>query len=403
MNISPTALGGIRVLDFSHALAGPFCTLILSDFGARVFKLESPSGGDMGRGWGPPFAGSQSSFFLGLNRGKQGIAIDLKCAAGRDLCLRLVDRMDIVVENFRPGAMDRLGLGYAALSERNPRLVYCSISGYGQAGPSRDEAAMDLIVECSSGFLSITGTEEGEQVRSGYAVADINAGLFSAIGILLALRARDTTGRGQYVDVSMLDSMISAMSSNYMSFLGSGTVPRPLGSGFPTVVPYRVFEAADRRFSIAVGSEKLWSAFCRVIGRPDLENRADFATNARRVENRHALEAILSAVFRERGAEEWIARLRAAGIPCSPVRNFGEVAADPQAALRNMFPTVDCSAGPQRVTGPAVKLSATPARVGAPAPELGEHTAAVLSGMLGLDQPALHRLAAAGVILGGGG
>jgi len=403
MTIHPSALGGIRVLDFSHALAGPYCTLILSDFGARVFKLESPSGGDMGRGWGPPFAGSQSSFFLGLNRGKQGIAIDLKRPEGLDLSLHLIDQMDVVVENFRPGAMDRLGLGYAAVSERNPRLVYCSISGYGQAGPSRDEAAMDLIVECSSGFLSITGTEEGEQVRSGYAVADINAGLFSVIGILLALRARDTTGRGQYIDVSMLDSMISAMSSNYMSFLGSGKVPRPLGSGFPTVVPYRVFDANDRRFSIAVGSEKLWSTFSRVIGRPDLETHPDFASNARRVENRHALEAILSAVFRERGAEEWIARLRAAGVPCSPVRNFAEVSADAQTALRNMFPTIDCPvAGPHRVTGPAVKLSETPARIGAPAPELGEHTAAVLSGLLGLDSPALDRLADAGVILRGG-
>ena len=402
MNIQPSALGGIRVLDFSHALAGPFCTLILSDFGARVFKLESPSGGDMGRGWGPPFAGAQSSFFLGLNRGKQGIAIDLKRREGLDLCLHLIDQMDVVVENFRPGAMDRLGLGYAATSTRNPRLVYCSISGYGQAGPSRDEAAMDLIVECSSGFLSITGTEEGEQVRSGYAVADINAGLFSVIGILLALRARDTSGRGQYVDISMLDSMISAMSSNYMSFLGSGKVPRPLGSGFPTVVPYRVFDASDRRFSIAVGSEKLWSTFCRVIGRADLESHPDFATNARRVENRHALETVLGAVFRARGAEEWIACLRAAGVPCSPVRNFAEVAADAQTALRDMFPTVDGPAGPHRVTGTAVKLSETPGRIGAPAPGLGEHTAAVLSEVLGLDGPAIERLADCGVVLRGG-
>src|SRR5579871_3491612 len=188
----------------------------------------------MGRGWGPPFAGAQSSFFLGLNRGKYGISIDLKQPAGIDLCLRLIERMDVLIENFRPGTMDRLGLGYAATAARNPGLVYCSISGYGQAGPARDEAAMDVIVECSSGFMSITGTEAGEQVRSGYAVADINAGLFAVIGILIALRAREQTGRGQYVDVSMLDAMISAMSSNYMSFLGSGKVPRPMGSGFPT-------------------------------------------------------------------------------------------------------------------------------------------------------------------------
>ena len=397
-----TSLGGIRVLDFSHALAGPYCTLLLSDFGASVYKLESPTGGDMGRGWGPPFAGTYSSFFLGLNRGKQGISIDLKQPQGLDLCRRLIDQMDVVVENFRPGTMDRLGLGYAAMSQRNPRLIYCSISGYGQQGPSRDEAAMDLIVECSSGFMSITGTEDGEQVRSGYAVADINAGLFSTIGILTALRARDLTGKGQYVDVSMLDSMISAMSSNYMSFLGSDKVPGPLGTAFPTVVPYRCYNASDRPISLAVGSERLWSIFCGVIERRDLETHPDYATNPQRVRNRPALDEELGRVFPHRTAADWIARMHAAGIPCSPVRNFGEVADDPQTAIRNMFPTIESPAGPRRVTGPPVKLSETPARIGAAAPELGEHTAAVLSELLGLDTATVAGLAESGVILRGG-
>jgi crotonobetainyl-CoA:carnitine CoA-transferase CaiB-like acyl-CoA transferase len=393
------ALEGIRVLDFSHALAGPFCTLMLADFGARVFKLESKSGGDMGRGWGPPFAGEQSSFFLGLNRGKYGISIDLKKPEGLDLCLRLVDQMDVLVENFRPGAMQRLGLGYETLSVRNPRLVYCSISGYGQDGPSRDEAAMDVIVECSSGFMSITGTEEGEQVRSGYAVADINAGLFSAIGILTALRARDVTGRGQYVDIAMQDAMISAMSSNYMSYLGSGKVPRPLGSAFPTVVPYRVYEGADRPFSIAVGSEKLWQTFCATIERPDLEHDPRFETNPHRVRNRPELDALLGEVFRKHPMAYWLERLRAAGIPCSPVKNFLEVTEDPQALVRNMFPTVECpSVGPHRVTGPAIKLSETPAQVGAPAPALGEHTSQVLGELLGMDAAAVGKLSAEGVV-----
>jgi crotonobetainyl-CoA:carnitine CoA-transferase CaiB-like acyl-CoA transferase len=399
-----SALQGIRVLDFSHALAGPYCTLLLADFGASVFKLESPSGGDMGRGWGPPFAGMQSYFFRGLNRGKSGISIDLKRPEGIDLCLRLIEKMDVLVENFRPGTMDRLGLGYAPVSKCNPRLIYCSISGYGQEGPSRDQAAMDLIVECSSGFMSITGTEAGEQVRSGYAVADINAGLFSVIGILMALRARDVTGRGQYVDVSMLDGMISAMSSNYMTFLGSGNVPRPLGSAFPTVVPYRVFDAQDRSFSIAVGSEKLWSAFCRAIERPDLENHPDYSSNGQRVINRHTLEETLAAVFRERSAADWIERMGVAGIPCSPVRTFAEVAADPQTAIRNMFPQVDCAAvGPHRVTGPPVKLSETPGRVGATAPELGEHTASALSELLGLDEREVGGLIDAGIVFPGEG
>src|SRR5262245_19611055 len=211
-------LDGIRILDFSHALAGPFCTLLLADYGAEIYKLEARSG-DMGRGWGPPFAGGEAHFFLGLNRGKRGISIDLKHPEGIQLCLRLIDRMDVLIENFRPGAMDRLGLGYEALHRRHPRLVYCSISGYGQNGPSRDEAAMDLVVQGSSGLLSITGTEEGESVRVGYCVTDVTAGLFSVIGILLALLAREATGQGQFVDVSMLDCMISTMSSNYSSYL----------------------------------------------------------------------------------------------------------------------------------------------------------------------------------------
>src|ERR1700753_1901104 len=219
-------LDGVRVLDFSHALAGPYCTLLLADYGAEVYKLESRAG-DMGRGWGPPFAGGEASFFLGLNRGKLGISIDLKQPEGVELCLRLLDRMDVLIENFRPGAMDRLGLGYPAVHTRNPRLVYCSISGYGQNGPSRDEAAMDLVVQASSGLLSITGTEEGESVRCGYGVTDGTAGLFAVIGILLALRARETTGSGQFVDVSMLDCIISTMSSNYMSSLGSGLGAQP--------------------------------------------------------------------------------------------------------------------------------------------------------------------------------
>src|SRR5579859_4440774 len=250
------ALGGIRVLDFSHALAGPYATLLLADYGAEVYKLESREG-DMGRGWGPPFAGGEANFFLGLNRGKLGISIDLKHKEGLDLCLRLIDRMDVLLENFRPGTMDRLGLGYEALHQRNPRLVYCSISGYGQNGPSRDEAAMDMVMQASSGLLSITGTAEGESVRCGYGVTDVTAGQFAVIGILLALRAREATGRGQFVDVAMLDSMISTMSSNYMSFLGSGEVPAPMGTAFPTVVPYRVYRASDRELAIAAGSERL--------------------------------------------------------------------------------------------------------------------------------------------------
>jgi crotonobetainyl-CoA:carnitine CoA-transferase CaiB-like acyl-CoA transferase len=392
-------LSGIRVLDFSHALAGPYCTMLLADFGADIYKLESPAGGDMARGWGPPFAGEYASYFLGLNRGKRGVAIDLKNTAGLQLCLNLIDRMDVLIENFRPGSMDRLGLGYEALHARNPRLVYCSISGYGQTGPSRDEAAMDLIVECSSGFMSITGTESGEQVRSGYAVADINAGMHSAIGILLALRARDMTGEGQYVDVAMQDSMISAMSSNYLTYLGSNKVPAPLGASFATVVPYTVFSAQDRAFSIAVGSEKLWASFCKAIERPDLTQHPEFATNPLRVKNRPALEKLLAALFIQRPMNDWVDCLRAAGIPCSPVLNFAEVTADPQATVRDMFPVIHhAAAGPHRITGTPIKLSQTPGSPGDAAPLLGENTVSVLAELLSLDHETIGGLLRAGVI-----
>lgn len=391
-------LDGVRVLDFSHALAGPYCTLLLADYGADVYKLEARYG-DMGRGWGPPFAGGEAHFFLGLNRGKQGISIDLKHPEGLDLCLRLADEVDVLVENFRPGSMDRLGLGYQAIHTRNPRLVYCSISGYGQQGPSRDEAAMDLVVQASSGLLSITGTEDGEYTRCGYGVTDVTAGLFSVIGILMALRAREVTGKGQYVDVSMLDGMISTMSSNYVSYLGSGNVPQPMGTSFPTVVPYRVFQTQDTAVAIAVGSEKLWSAFCRVLERPQLEAHPDYATNGDRIRNRHALEPLLEAAFRERRTEEWIERLQRAGIPASPVRNFQDVVQHPQSAVRQMFPSVTHpTAGAHRVTGTPVKLSETPGGPGAPAPLLGQHTAKVLSDVLRMDDRAIAMLAERGVI-----
>lgn len=393
------ALEGIRVLDFSHALAGPYCTLLMADYGASVYKLESPEGGELGRGWGPPFLGGQATFFLGLNRGKRGISINLKRKEGIELCLKLIGEMDVLIENFRPGTMERLGLGYAAAHGRNPRLVYCSISGYGQGGPSRDEAAMDLIVECSSGFMSITGTEEGEQVRSGYAVADINAGLFAVIGILMALRHRERTGAGQYIDVSMFDSMISAMSSNYMTFLGSGRTPGPLGTAFPTVVPYRVFQASDRVFAIAVGSEKLWASFCQAIGHPELQENADYASNAARIRNRRRLEEILGEVFRMRTAAEWIHELGAVGIPCSLVRTFAEVAEHPQAAFREMFPTVDHPlAGKHRVTGSPLKMSETPGKSAAGAPLLGQHTSEVLNDVLKLDQEEIKRMMSEGII-----
>ena len=394
------ALKGLKVLDFSHALAGPYCTLILAEYGTEVYKVESPFGGDMGRGWGPPFSGGESAFFLGLNRGKLGLSIDLKRPEGIELCRRLISKVDILIENFRRGTMDRLGLGYAAAREINPQLIYCSISGYGQSGPSADDAAMDLILQCSSGLVSMTGTAGGEEVRSGYSVADITAGLFSVIGILTALRHRDQYGEGQFVDVSMFDALISAMSSNFSSFLGSGIDPRPMGTSFGTIVPYRCYAAADRNFAIAIGSEKLWLTLCEVIGRPDLAVHPDYRTNSDRVANRANLDHILEEIFRQHPAADWTLRMNAAGIPCSVVRTFSEVLNDPQAKVREMFPTLDHPrAGRHQVTGAPVKFSHPHSRHRLAAPLLGQHTRPVLRELLMIEDAELEKLFASGVVL----
>jgi crotonobetainyl-CoA:carnitine CoA-transferase CaiB-like acyl-CoA transferase len=393
-------LDGLRVLDFSHALAGPYCTLLMAQYGADVYKIESPEGGDIGRGWAPPYTGAQASYFLGVNAGKRGVSINLKHPEGRELCLRLMEHADVFIENFRPGTMDRLGLGYAAAQSRNPRLIYCSISGYGQDGPARDEPAMDLILQASSGLISVTGTPEGELVRCGHSVADITAGMFAVIGILMAIRAREQTGAGQYVDVSMYDGMLSAMTSNFSYFAGSQEVPRPRGTAFGSIVPYRTFPTADRDIAIAVGSEKLWVVFCDAIRHPELASHPDYANNALRVKNRGVLEPMLAEVFREAGAEEWKKRLGAVGVPCTPVRTLDEVFRDAQAQARGMFPLIEhTAAGRFPVTGLPVKFSATPGSVARGAPLLGEHTREALENLLGLSSDELDRLAADSVIV----
>ncbi len=368
--------------------------MLLAQYGAEILKIEDPSAGDVGRSWGPPFTAGEASYFLGLNSGKRSLAIDVKKPEGLALCLDLAAHTDILIENMRPGTMTRLGLGYDAVRARNPRLIYCAISGYGQTGPSRDDPAMDLIVQASSGLISTTGVEGGERVRSGHSVADITAGMFAIIGIQLALEARHHTGQGQFVDVSMLDGMVSAMASNYALYFGSGVVPEPMGTRFATIVPYRGFPTKDREIVIAVASQKLWRQFCAAITRLDLMDHPDYATNSLRVENRRVLEPMLTEILRTRTAAEWCAIFAENGIPCSPVRGLDEVANDPQSAARAMFPEV----GGTHITGPPVKLSATPGAVSHSAPRLGADTRATLAEVLHLDEAALDALANSGAI-----
>lgn len=368
--------------------------MLLAQYGADILKIEDPAAGDVGRSWGPPFTGGQASYFLGLNAGKRSLAIDLKKPEGLALCLDLAANCDILIENMRPGTMTRLGLGYDAVRARNLRLIYCAISGHGQTGPARDDTAMDLIVQASSGLISITGVEGGERVRSGHSVGDINAGMFALIGIQLALEARHRTGEGQFVDVSMLDSMISAMASNYAFYFGSGVVPEALGTRFATIVPYRGYPTKDREIVIAVASQKLWRIFCAALDRPDLADHPDYATNPLRVKNRKVLEPILEQILRGRTCAEWSKMFAEHGIPSSPVRNLEEVVNDPQSAARGMFP----EAGGTRITGPPVKLSATPGAGQRPAPTLGADTRAALAELLHLDDAALDALSKSGAI-----
>ena len=392
-------LDGLKVIDFSHALAGPYCTMLMAAYGADVVKVEGIETGDIGRSWAPPFIGPEGSFFLGLNSGKQAIAIDLKSTEGLALCRQLVAGADVVIENFRPGTMERLGLGYAAAAATNPRVIYCSISGYGQTGPRRDDPAMDLILQAASGLISVTGSAEGNTARCGHSVADVTAGMFGLIGILMALKTRAGTGRGQQVDISMLDGMISVMASNFANLFGSGRVPGPMGTAFATIVPYACFPTADRDIAVAVASDKLWRAFCEVIERPDIAADSRFATNALRVEHRGTLEPLIGAIFRTRPATEWLAALAGHGVPCAPVNDLAEVAADPQSAARGMFPVIEHpTAGPIRVTGTPIKFSESRGEIRSPAPRLGEHSRTILRERLGVAPADIERLIAEGVV-----
>ncbi|MBM3734146.1 MAG: CoA transferase [Acidobacteria bacterium] len=392
-------LDNLIVVDFSHALAGPYCTMLMAAYGAQVYKIESTGSGDMGRTWGPPFQGGEASYFLGLNSGKQGVAINLKDPRGLDLCRDMVRRADVLIENFRPGTMSRLGLDWPAARTLNSRLIYCSISGYGQTGPSRDDPAMDLILQASSGLISTTGNSATSTARCGHSVADITAGMFALTGVLMALEARHRTGMGQFIDVSMLDGMISAMASNYAYMFGSGTVPTPLGTAFATIVPYACFPTADGEMAIAVASEKLWTLFCAAVEHPEWEHDPRFATNRDRVANRGILEPMVTEVLRYRTSTEWTGLFCKHGVPCAAVRNLRQVADDPHAAHREMFPVLGHpTAGPVRVTGVPIKFSETPGGIKSAAPVSGQHTREALAGLLGLGAERIGELARAGVI-----
>ena len=396
--VSQGPLTDLLVLDVTRVLAGPFAGMVLADLGAEVVKIERPGGGDDARAFGP-FRNGVSAYFASVNRGKKSLTLDLKAPAGRDIFLRLAEQADVVLENFRPGVMDRLGLGCGQLRERNPRLVYAACSGFGQTGPYRDRPAYDAVIQAMGGIMSITGEEGGPPVRVGASIADITAALYTVIGILGALHARERTGEGQLVDVAMLDCQVGILENAIARYFASGEAPGRLGTRHPSITPFQAFDTADGQLVVAIGNDRLWEQFCRLVGREELATDERFATNALRTEHYRELLPLLEGIFRAHPTDWWLAALEGAGIPSGPINTIDRLAEDPQVAARSMLQEVeDPAAGLLRMAGVPIKLSATPGAIAGPAPALGEHTDAILSARLDLDEATILRLRRDGVL-----
>jgi crotonobetainyl-CoA:carnitine CoA-transferase CaiB-like acyl-CoA transferase len=386
-------LDGIVVADFTRVLSGPYCTMLLADMGARVIKIELPGKGDDTRAWGPPFLHGESAYFLSINRNKESVTLDLKRPEARDVLERLLVKADVLVENFRPGTMDRMGLAYEQVTARHPRLIYCAISGFGQTGPKRDLPGYDAVVQAEGGLMSITGDADGPPFRLGVAIADIVSGMFAAQGIAMALLARERTGRGQLVDVGMLDSTTALLTYQAAIYFATGQSPQRMGNMHPTIVPYETFAARDGEFVLAVGNDDLWRRMCRIVGLDELANDDRFATNRARVQHADVLRSRLTERFRTRTRREWIAALTEGGIPCGSVRDVAEVLNDPHLAARSMVEVVEhVTLGAVRVLGVPVKLSDTPGAVRTAPPTLGQHTDQILRVDLGMSDAEITTL-----------
>ena len=394
----PGALTGIRVLDLTRVLAGPYATMVLGDLGAEVIKLEQPGTGDEARNFGP-FKNSFSLYFMSVNRGKQSMTLDLKAPQGKEIFLELVKQSDVLVENFRPGAMKKLGLDYETLRVSQPSLIYAACSGFGQTGPYAERGAYDMIIQGMGGIISITGEPKRPPVRVGTSISDITAALFTAIGILSALHHRNRTGEGQLVDVGMLDGMVAILENAIVRHFATGEIPQPLGSQHPAITPFEAFESANGYIIIAIGNDSLWRKFCEHVNRLDLVSDERFATNASRTTNHDQLYPILTEILRERTTDQWIEGLDALGVPCGPINTIDKVVNHPQVLAREMIAKVSHDiTGSVEVPGVPIKLSDTPGQVSSPAPALGEHTSKILTGLLGKSQEVVDRLEREGIV-----
>lgn len=369
-------LTGLKVLDLTRVVSGPFCTMLLADFGADVIKVEAPNGdptrvtGIVGEGENP--------YFVNLNRNKRTITIDLKQERGKEILRRMAQASDVLVENFRPGVMDRLGLGYTALSVLNPALIYAAVTGFGKTGPYKDRPAFDFIAQAMSGFMSLNGDRTMPYMRAGIPISDTIAGLYAAFGILTALRERDRTGRGQEVQTAMVDGLISMFAFASAAYFGTGQLPPRNGNDHMVISPYGLFNAIDGPIAIAPSTEKSWKQLCAVLGREELMGDPRFDSAEKRRDHRGEINAIVASVIAGRTREEWIEMMNRAGVPCGPVNNLAQAFSDPQVLHQEMVIASVQPSGPVKVPGFPVKMSATPARLHKPSPQVGEHTIGVL-------------------------
>jgi len=386
------------VLDLTRVLAGPFCSMILGDMGAEVIKVEEPGKGDDTRGW-PPFSGGEATYFLSVNRNKKSLTLNMKAPDGQAILRRLVAKADVVLENFRPGTMERLGFGYDALRKLNPRLIYCAISGFGESGPEASRPGYDLIVQGESGVMDLTGFADGPPVKVGNSIGDLVAGMAAAQGVTLALLSRSKSGKGQKVEIGMLDVMASLLTYQAGLYWNAGGRPTRRGNQHPSIVPYEVFQAQDAYMTLGVANNSLWERMCRAIGREDLAKDPRFDSEANRVANRDVLGPLLNSIFSTRPAGHWLTRLDDAGVPAGRIKTVAEVCESEHLRARGMFVNVKHpKAGAVTAMGVPIRLRSTPGAAQAPAPLLGQHTDEILTGLLRIPRPKVEKLRAAGVV-----
>jgi formyl-CoA transferase len=377
------ALSGLRVLDLSRILAGPVCTMMLGDLGAEVIKVERPGTGDDTRTWGPPFAGGESAYYLCCNRNKKSITIDLGKPQGRDLVKELAKKSDVLVENFKPGLMRRYGLDYETLRELNPRLVFCSITAYGQDGPYHDRPGYDMVLSAVGGLMWITGERDGNPCKVGVAITDVLTGVHASGAITAALLWRERSGRGQFIDCGLLDAQVAGLANIASNYLVAGQEATRWGTAHESIVPYQVFATQDRPIAIAVANQKLWASFCNAIGKEDWLGDPRFESNPKRVENRDVLLPLVADVMARKSCDEWMEILLEAAIPCGPVNNMQSLFSDAQVLHRNMLTeTPHPTIGTLRLAGIPIKYSSTPGQVRLAPPLLGQHTVDILSSVL---------------------